>query len=897
MELPALIAVLVDAILAQCPQYDRTSVNVALESVFAGHPTLLGGNSISMLLGQHNDFRNATITIGSVHAGHTITVQLPQPIDPLPAALAALASIPLTDVPTPRSDLPQASRLPFESSPHFVGRETELNALAQAIGTAQPAVVMPAVATGLGGIGKTSLVTEFAYRYGVYFHGGVFWLNCADPDQVASQIAACTVDLGIDSTGMAFDKQVQRVLNAWKSPMPRLLIFDNCEDRAILDQWKPTVGGCRVLVTARSDHWPMLTQIRLGLLSPAESRLLLQRLCGRLSNTEADAIADDLGHLPLALHLAGSYLATYSHHTVEQYRKDLTIAHRSLKGRGALPSPTRHEQDVEATFMLSFKQLDPNDVRDAVALGMLDGAAWCAPGVSIPRDLVLAFVPDGTDADDAVDALRRLQQLGMLDGTDAVVLHRLLAQVVQTQLGSTETLAVVEDRIGADASRANETGVPKSMQPLEPHLRHATMRALDRGDAQAARLANSLGSFESLRGTYAAAQTLYERALAIYEAVFGSEHPDTATGMNNLASVLEQQGKYKDAQLVAEQALNIRQKILRSDHPSIASSFNSLGLIVLKQGQYNAAATFFEQAIQIQERVLGEDDPATNISRHNLAGVLAYLGRYTESQQLHEQVFMRQERVLGLTHPDTLNTLNSIALRQAERGMYQDAQRSHERTLDLRKGLLGDMHPQTAQSMHNLAFVLENQGHYLHAQSLYERAFTIRQTVIGLDHPDTISSLDGVAGSLLGQGCYRESQLKYEQALMARKQIFGLIHPTTALAMNNLGVVLFKQELYGQAIPLLEQALKINEQILGETHPTTISAMENLAAILFKQGRDSDGQQLYNRALAMTRRALLIDGDSHDMQLMQANPTLAKKKNQHVLQRLTRWLPRWKRRG
>ena len=359
MELPALIAVLVDAILLKCPQYDRVSVTVALESVFAGNPTLLGGNSISMLLGQNNDFRNATITIGNVHAGHTVMVQLPQPIDTLPAALAALASIPLTDVPAPRSDLPQSSRLPFESSPNFVGRETELKALAQAIGTAQPAVVMPAVATGLGGIGKTSLVTEFAYRYGVYFHGGVFWLNCADPEQVASQIAACAADLGIDPTGMAFDEQVQRVLNAWKSPMPRLLIFDNCEDPAILEQWKPTVGGCRVLVTARSDVWPTLTQIRLGFLSSDESRALLQQLCARLTDTEADAIAEDLGYLPLALHLAGSYLATYPHHTVDQYRKDLTIAHRSLKGRGALPSPTRHDLDVEATFMSVLISLIP----------------------------------------------------------------------------------------------------------------------------------------------------------------------------------------------------------------------------------------------------------------------------------------------------------------------------------------------------------------------------------------------------------------------------------------------------------------------------------------------------------------------------------------------------------
>lgn len=457
MDVPAPIAIVADAILAHCPQYDRTSVMVALESVFAGHPALLGGNFISMLFGQNNDFRNATVTIDNVHAGHQVQVDvtLPQPIDPLHAALAALASIPLTDVPVPRSDLPQASRLPFESSPHFVGRDAELKQLAAAIGTAQPAVVMPAVATGLGGIGKTSLVTEFAYRYGVYFHGGVFWLNCADPDQVASQVAACAVGLKLDTTGLSLDEQVQRVLHAWQSPMPRLLIFDNCEDRAILDQWKPTVGGCRVLVTARSIDWPTLTQIRLEILPPADSRLVLQRLCARLTDADADLIATDLGHLPLALHLAGSYLNLYKHHTVEQYRTDLKITHQSLKGRGALPSPTRHEPNVEATFMLSFNQLDPTNALDSLALDMLDGAAWCVHGVPIPRDLVLAFVPDGTDADDAVDALRRLQQLGLLDGADAVVLHRLLAQVVQTHLGSSETLAVVENQINAVAVSIN----------------------------------------------------------------------------------------------------------------------------------------------------------------------------------------------------------------------------------------------------------------------------------------------------------------------------------------------------------------------------------------------------------------------------------------------------------
>jgi hypothetical protein len=97
---------------------------------------------------------------------------------------------------------------------------------------------------------------------------------------------------------------------------------------------------------------------------------------------------------------------------------------------------------------------------------MLDGAAWCAPGVPLPHDLVLVFVPDGTDNHDAVDALRRLQQLGLLYGMETVVLHRLLAQVVHLRLGSQETLAIVENRISAVAAQANGTGIPKTIIPL-----------------------------------------------------------------------------------------------------------------------------------------------------------------------------------------------------------------------------------------------------------------------------------------------------------------------------------------------------------------------------------------------------------------------------------------------
>nr|WP_164689287.1 tetratricopeptide repeat protein [Herpetosiphon llansteffanensis] len=706
--------------------------------------------------------------------------------DPIPHALAVLRDLPLDRLPPPRADLPETSRVPFTASPSFVGREPELQALAAAVGTNQPAVVVPAVATGLGGIGKTSLVTEFVYRYGWYFRGGVFWLNCADPDQIASQIAGFALVLDIDTRDIPLDEQVQRVLNAWQSPMPRLLIFDNCEDWAILDQWKPTVGGCRVLVTARSDQWPMLTQIRLGLFSPAESRDLLQRLCARLSDAEADAIAEDVGHLPLALHLAGSYLNTYKHHTVEEYRKDLTIAHKSLKGKGALPSPTRHEQDVEATFMLSFNQLDPTNALDALALGMLDGAAWCVTGVPIPRDLVLSFVPDGTDADDKVDALRRLQQLGLLDGTDAVVLHRLLAQVVQARLGLEEMLAVVEDQINIRASFINDEGIPSRMLPLEPHLRYVAMRALDRGDALAAHLANSLGYFEDLRGAYAEAQPLYERALAITEAVLGAEHPDTAGSVNNLAFVLAQQGRYGEAQGLFERALAIREAVLGAEHPDTAQSVNNLAGVLERQGRYGEAQPLLERALAVREAVLGAEHPDTASSVNNLAGVLVRQGRYLEAQPLFERALAIYEAVLGAEHPDTAMSVNNLALVLVRQGRYLEAQPLYERALAIHEAVLGAEHPATAMSVNNLAGVLDRQGRYLEAQPLYERALAITEAVLGAEHPNTATSVNNLASVLESQGQYAEAQPLYERALAIYEAVLGADHPDTQIIRANL---------------------------------------------------------------------------------------------------------------
>ena len=281
----------------------------------------------------------------------------PRPVDPdtLAAAERQLAALPLETIPDP-APLPPGSRMPLRQNPLFVGRAADLRALARTSRGKTVATGQTAAIIGLGGMGKTQLASEFAHRYGQFFAGGVFWLSFADPAAVATEAAACggpgALSLHPEFHTLPLIDQVQLVQAAWQSPLPRLLVFDNCEDEALLAQWRPPHGGCRVLVTSRRASWePSLgvQLVPLGILQRDESLALLRHHRPDLSTDDADlkAIAAELGDLPLALHLAGSFLARYRQAVtpatyLAQLRQPDLLAHESLQGRKLL-STARHD--------------------------------------------------------------------------------------------------------------------------------------------------------------------------------------------------------------------------------------------------------------------------------------------------------------------------------------------------------------------------------------------------------------------------------------------------------------------------------------------------------------------------------------------------------------------------
>jgi hypothetical protein len=290
--------------------------------------------------------------------------------------------------------------------------------------------------------------------------------------------------------------------------------------------------------------------LSLDTLTPSESRALLQSLAPHLRDDDAKAIAEALGHLPLALHLAGSYLHTYCHAPFAQpaaYLAELQterLAHPSLQGEGSSHSPTAHERHVGRTFALSLERLNPDEPVDQLALSLLARAAHFAPGTPIPRPLLLTSA--GITSDNRADQLRgekgmtRLVGLGLLTveaATGWPVIHRLVAAFVQAQNVDEDAQVQVEKTVNSEAYRLGMAGYPQEFLFLRGQFFYIVEQALAREDALSATLANNLGYHLKALGDYAAARPLYERALAILTTKLGPDHPTTRACRNNLASL------------------------------------------------------------------------------------------------------------------------------------------------------------------------------------------------------------------------------------------------------------------------------------------------------------------------------------------------------------------------
>jgi tetratricopeptide (TPR) repeat protein len=152
---------------------------------------------------------------------------------------------------------------------------------------------------------------------------------------------------------------------------------------------------------------------------------------------------------------------------------------------------------------------------------------------------------------------------------------------------------------------------------------------------------------------YPKAREIVERALAIDEASFGSDHPRVAIDVNNLALVLKDLGDLAQARTLFERALAIDEASFGSNHPNVARDVNNLASVLKDLGDLAQARTLFERALAIDEASFGSDHPNVAIDVNNLASVLKALGDLAQARTLFERAIAIFRKFLGDDHPNT----------------------------------------------------------------------------------------------------------------------------------------------------------------------------------------------------------------------------------------------------
>lgn len=247
---------------------------------------------------------------------------------------------------------------------NFTGRERELKELrgrfvqdgalndgSGSSGKGGASVVVKVEVAGMGGVGKTQLVTEYCYRFYPSEYGLVVWLNAesaeglvADYRQLLMDLAqedasevtksspvvssssspgGAAVSAAASATQDSTDEIIREVkTRLFRSQVPWLLVFDNLEDRDLLSTFVPRGAGTRghILVTTRQYEMDSTINgsssgsLLLGCFDPSESLELLRRsagpenIDGNANVVAATQICARLGHLPLALGMASAYM-------------------------------------------------------------------------------------------------------------------------------------------------------------------------------------------------------------------------------------------------------------------------------------------------------------------------------------------------------------------------------------------------------------------------------------------------------------------------------------------------------------------------------------------------------------------------------------------------------------
>ena len=315
----------------------------------------------------------------------------------------------------------------------FTGRDEMLDALSKKLAAKSSVAIRNSSQTtlamrGMGGVGKTVLAQEYAWRNRERYCG-IWWVRAEKPEILMDDLAALGARFIPGLPDKPEDAALKTVdqLAQMRTGKPWLLIYDNAEGPALLRGFTPA-DNAHVLITTRRTGWHGEADEELAV-DVFDRDTAIAYLMKQARNGDADAagrLADALNCLPLALSHARAYCWARNW-SFDQYIERLPELIAEAPKDAAYPA------SVFATFSLAIEKAAA-ECADAETLMAL--LAFFAPD-KIPLWLIPEDVLSEKQRDDALAALTSVSLAAydnLPDGTPAISVHRLVQEVMRGRL-------------------------------------------------------------------------------------------------------------------------------------------------------------------------------------------------------------------------------------------------------------------------------------------------------------------------------------------------------------------------------------------------------------------------------------------------------------------------------